>query len=379
MKGRMDPSLLADGEEKELIKHCSWRLRQFLGTDQNMDDLIRYMLDIEDDARTKQYIMSYVRSSVAEDRFQEDKVASFANEVVARRRKVRAFRQQAADRIRKPVTAPLEGYKAYRKEDNDAEDGLFYAGRKTSKPKLSKKERKAEREMQKQEREFVEYLAARRPCDCQAAKHKLLGNCLQCGKISCEEEGEGPCLFCGSDPREEWIGPSDSDESLRKATERRDRLLEFEKNRSERTLVLDDQEDYFTYEENRWLSDSERESIRKQAEEYKRQKEESKHKISFTIDLANRQLVEESNEVADFKPVVEAKKEAPSVKLVPQKISGGQRSFTNPFLQCKAPVFVEQKPKGKRGKGEQTPAPPCAPNEGVKPSKVQHAFFSDTS
>lgn len=111
----MDPSLLADGEEKELMKHCSWRLRQFLGTDQNLDDLIRYMLDIEDEAKTKQYVVSYVRSSVAADRFQEDKVASFANEVVARRRKVRALRKQAADRLRKPSAAPLEGYKAYRK------------------------------------------------------------------------------------------------------------------------------------------------------------------------------------------------------------------------------------------------------------------------
>ena len=102
----MDPSLLADGEEQELIKHCSWRLRQFLGTDQNLDDLIRYMIDIEDDARTKQYVLSYVRSSVAADRFQEEKVASFANEVVSRRRKVRTLRKQAADRLRKPTSAP---------------------------------------------------------------------------------------------------------------------------------------------------------------------------------------------------------------------------------------------------------------------------------
>jgi len=379
-KGVMDPGLLANDEEAELIKMCSWRLRQFLGTDQNLDDLIRYMLDIEDDAKTKQYVVSYVRSSVDADRFQEEKVNSFAAKLVAQRRKVRALRKQAADRIRRPAAAPIEGYKAYRKGDNEPDDGLFYADQKTSnKPKLSKKERRAEREMQKQEQEFEEYLASRRMCDCQAAKHGLIGNCLQCGKISCQKEGEGPCLFCGADPREEWM-PTDSSEAtaLQKATERRDRLLDFEKNRSERTVVLDDQEDYFTYEENRWLSDAERESIRKQAEEYKRQKEESKHKISFTIDLANRQLVAESNEVADFKPVVEHKKEGPVLKVVHQKVSGGQRSFTNPFLTRKAPVFVEKKPKKNGQKGGAHAAEPDG-GEGVKPTKVQHAFFSDTS
>ena len=34
-------------------------------------------------------------------------------------------------------------------------------------------------------------------CDCMAAKHKLIGNCLACGRIVCAQEGSGPCLFCG--------------------------------------------------------------------------------------------------------------------------------------------------------------------------------------
>lgn len=38
----------------------------------------------------------------------------------------------------------------------------------------------------------------RRACECQASKHKLIGNCLNCGRIVCELEGSGPCYFCGN-------------------------------------------------------------------------------------------------------------------------------------------------------------------------------------
>lgn len=33
-------------------------------------------------------------------------------------------------------------------------------------------------------------------CECQASKHALVRNCLECGRIICAQEGPGPCLFC---------------------------------------------------------------------------------------------------------------------------------------------------------------------------------------
>jgi hypothetical protein len=30
-----------------------------------------------------------------------------------------------------------------------------------------------------------------------ALKHKLLGNCIMCGRVVCAQEGYGVCLFCG--------------------------------------------------------------------------------------------------------------------------------------------------------------------------------------
>ena len=40
--------------------------------------------------------------------------------------------------------------------------------------------------------------ASRKPCYCQATTAPLVNNCINCGKIVCENEGEGPCLFCGA-------------------------------------------------------------------------------------------------------------------------------------------------------------------------------------
>ena len=45
-------------------------------------------------------------------------------------------------------------------------------------------------------------LPGRHPCDCLAQKHNLINNCISCGRIVCQQEGSGPCLFCGSLVRE---------------------------------------------------------------------------------------------------------------------------------------------------------------------------------
>ena len=42
------------------------------------------------------------------------------------------------------------------------------------------------------------HLPGRHPCECQAHKHALISNCLECGRVVCSQEGSGPCLFCGA-------------------------------------------------------------------------------------------------------------------------------------------------------------------------------------
>ena len=38
----------------------------------------------------------------------------------------------------------------------------------------------------------------RKICGCMGTKYPVINNCLFCGRIVCEAEGEGPCPFCGN-------------------------------------------------------------------------------------------------------------------------------------------------------------------------------------
>lgn len=100
-------------------------------------------------------------------------------------------------------------------------------------------------------------------CNCQASRHKLINNCLGCGKIVCEQEGEGPCNYCGAlvlKEGSEYAGldgmtmpPANDDEAAAQAF--KDRLVEFDRSAAQRTTVIDDQSDYFEIDGNAWLTD----------------------------------------------------------------------------------------------------------------------------
>lgn len=100
-----------------------------------------------------------------------------------------------------------------------------------------------------------------KPCSCQARRHRLVSNCLSCGKIVCEQEGEGPCNFCGALVLKEgssYAGltegavPLSDAEAVAEAYAKR--LVEYDRNSAARTTVIDDQSDYYQIEGNSWLS-----------------------------------------------------------------------------------------------------------------------------
>lgn len=100
-----------------------------------------------------------------------------------------------------------------------------------------------------------------KPCSCQARRHKLVSNCLSCGKIICEQEGEGPCSFCGVLVLREgstYAGLSDPGVPLSEAEAAAEayakRLVDYDRNSTARTKVIDDQSDYYEIEGNSWLS-----------------------------------------------------------------------------------------------------------------------------
>ena len=41
------------------------------------------------------------------------------------------------------------------------------------------------------------FYVGRHVCECQAHRHPLINNCTCCGRVVCDQEGSGPCLFCG--------------------------------------------------------------------------------------------------------------------------------------------------------------------------------------
>ncbi|ORY47946.1 hypothetical protein LY90DRAFT_508930 [Neocallimastix californiae] len=83
--------------------------------------------------------------------------------------------------------------------DNEKEVKLS----KRQQKKLNSKKKKGGislEEWDKEDRTFVTKGKNGRPlCPCQAAKHGLVANCLNCGKIVCKLEGPGPCPFCGEE------------------------------------------------------------------------------------------------------------------------------------------------------------------------------------
>ncbi|KAH8399916.1 hypothetical protein KR215_004195 [Drosophila sulfurigaster] len=153
-------------------------------------------------------------------------------------------------------------------------------------------------------------LKGRRSCDCQAAEHKLINNCLGCGRIVCEQEGSGPCLFCGQlvytpeeelkmakaatrQPKQQAGGKKSSNKALQEALAQRDRLLEYDKNSEKRTTVIDDELDYFQ-ENSVWLTDVEREKYEQLKSEMHDLKHGSRLKRKIKVDFAGRELPDES-------------------------------------------------------------------------------------
>uniref|UniRef100_A0A023F9G0 Putative activating signal cointegrator 1-like protein n=1 Tax=Triatoma infestans TaxID=30076 RepID=A0A023F9G0_TRIIF len=109
-------------------------------------------------------------------------------------------------------------------------------------------------------------------CNCQASKHALVNNCLNCGRIVCEQEGVGPCSVCSTpvyrrgDLQYKSNVTTNGDTSLEEALELRDRLLEYDKTSESRTKVIDDQSDYFSTN-SVWLTKEQKEELKRKEEE----------------------------------------------------------------------------------------------------------------
>ncbi len=124
-------------------------------------------------------------------------------------------------------------------------------------------------------------MPGRRRCQCEATKQELIGNCLSCGRIVCVQEGSGPCFTCsalvctkaerqnilaetaeGKERMLASLGVSGKDKkglrdiasSFEKAVAHKDKMLDYDRNASVRTKVIDDEMDYYSLGSQNWIS-----------------------------------------------------------------------------------------------------------------------------
>ncbi|KAH9635853.1 hypothetical protein HF086_002413 [Spodoptera exigua] len=149
--------------------------------------------------------------------------------------------------------------------------------------------------------------AGRHRCDCQASKHDLVNNCIQCGRVVCTQEGSGPCLFCGNlvcTPEEQkelnskTKGAAKLMESLMErsrpkgweaALSHRNRLLEYDRTSERRTRVTDDDSDYFNAN-SVWLNATEKEKLEKYQQSLHEKKHGSRLNKKMTFDFAETEV-----------------------------------------------------------------------------------------
>ena len=171
-------------------------------------------------------------------------------------------------------------------------------------------------------------LPGRHPCECLGQKHGLVNNCTECGRIVCQQEGSGPCYFCGalvctkeeqeilaknskksnklyeklltqsitaetSPSMEKSSNQSLGSEGLQEAIAHKNRLLEYGKSGIRRTKVIDDECDYFASDTNKWLSKKERDTLKKKEQEQREKRHGSPRQMKVTFDFAGRRVIDE--------------------------------------------------------------------------------------
>lgn len=276
------------------------------------DDLVDYIFKIEDVDEVEDYFRDFFGESV------EDHLDFIENLLTG---------------LKTTSNEELEG--KWMRKDKEPEFVSKKQNRKSDKKKGMEKEEK------KKPAKFVPLyskegeartsvrLPGRHPCECLAQKHSLINNCTSCGRIVCEQEGEGPCYFCGSlvctkarleilarDSKKsaklmkQLMQQDFSDEvkklqktknmnakeleAYKKAVEHKNKLLEFDKTSARRTHVIDDEADYFSTN-SKWLSTEEKAKLEKKEGELREKRHGSRRNMKVTLDFAGRKVVEDEN------------------------------------------------------------------------------------
>ena len=108
-------------------------------------------------------------------------------------------------------------------------------------------------------------------CFCMSTRHPLVGNCLECGRTHCLQEGDKKCISCGAPLvlRDEYKKQLElmKDNNLKNANLHKDKLLKFQKEFYSKLQIIDDFTDWYEVSNNTWLDEKSREEAKKKDEE----------------------------------------------------------------------------------------------------------------
>ena len=160
-------------------------------------------------------------------------------------------------------------------------------------------------------------LPGRNLCDCMVTRHKLINNCLACGRVVCEQEGEGPCFFCGNpvykagNPLggQDFMTIEDAqiiDASKQKALEHKNKLLAYDKNKVQGSNIIDDETDWYEITDNVWLEQKQRDYALAKMKEEDAKREEDDKGIKLAFDINTNQFVEGKSTYDASKGIEEA-------------------------------------------------------------------------
>ncbi|NXB36665.1 TRIP4 protein, partial [Eulacestoma nigropectus] len=384
-----------------LLAWCVQHLRGDFGLDVG-EEVVRYILSITNEDEIREYVVDLVQGT-------DGKKSWFVEELLARWRKSAQLPSEPFPVYRKKDEASEvpragdQGKKGKRKGRNKQETPVYTEpsvhGEEVKTPldlakvigSSSISSKKKPKYVSLYTREGQDRLAVlipgRHACECLGQKHKLINNCLECGRIVCEQEGSGPCLFCGAlvcTKEEQDILQRDSNKSqkllkklmagaessgnldaiskgllprqearlksgLEMAVKHKDKLLEFDRTSVRRTQVIDDESDYFATDSNQWLSKQEREALQKREQELQELRHASRLAKKITIDFAGRQILEEDNNMAEYHSKLDETIEAMSCGALNEpaessraEMASNSGVLVNPCLLQPAPLWVDQ-------------------------------------
>ncbi|KAJ3308377.1 hypothetical protein HDV04_001343 [Boothiomyces sp. JEL0838] len=199
-----------------------------------------------------------------------------------------------------------------------------------SKPAVVKQEKQEKKEKKTKTKEKVGSapdMNGKPVCECMATVHPLVTNCKSCGKIICEYEKECQCN-----------SPIYTTMATEKAKANLERLVDYDKNSTQRTHVVDLKSDYDMYAgiNDKWKDEQEKAIIKTKIarEESKKEKRVISLSIGKSVSVSHKVEYEYTdNEIETVKA-----RDTDSVE------GASERVFKNPYLKNK-PVFVSVEPK----------------------------------